>query len=139
MMVLRTVDHAAHTIAFHTDRRAAKVAAIAASPRVAVAAWDAPLQLRLHGAATIVTAGAARDAAWAAAGAGSRDYASTAPPGTVVADPAADAGDGDGRANFAVLEIVVDRFEWLELARGGHRRAAYVRDGAAWRGGWLVP
>ncbi|UAJ10136.1 pyridoxamine 5'-phosphate oxidase family protein [Glacieibacterium megasporae] len=144
VMVVRAVDRAAHCLTVYTDSRAAKVAVLVAAPRVAVTGYDTPtrLQLRLHGAATIATTGNAVDAAWAALTAGGRTaYQSIQPPGTPVAQPQASPvpPPDDGRANFAVVTIVLDRFEWLDLAVPGHRRAIHIRDGVDWRGTWLVP
>ncbi|QYE36291.1 pyridoxamine 5'-phosphate oxidase family protein [Polymorphobacter sp. PAMC 29334] len=157
VMVVRAVDRAAHCLTVYTDSRAAKVAVLVAAPRVAVTGYDTPtrLQLRLHGAATIATTGNAVDAAWAALTAGGRTaYQSVRPPGTPVAQPPPCRPPGtpvaqpppspvalpdDGRANFAVVTIVLDRFEWLDLSVPGHRRAVHIRDGVDWRGTWLVP
>lgn len=144
VMVLRAVDRAAHTLVFYTDVRAAKVAVLAANPRVAVTGYDLAtrLQLRLHGDASVATGGSAVDAAWAALpGHGRTAYQSIDSPGTPVGHPptAPRVPPDGGRARFAVVTVVLDRFEWLDLAAPGHRRAVYVRDGAAWRGCWLVP
>lgn len=143
VMVLRTVDRAANTLQVYSDARAAKVAVLAAAPRVAVTGYDPAtrLQLRLHGIASIATDSGA-DAAWAAlTTAGRTAYQSVDAPGTAVAGPPPlpDVPGDEGRARFAVVTIVLDRFEWLDLAVPGHRRACHVRDGAGWRGSWLVP
>jgi pyridoxamine 5'-phosphate oxidase len=144
IMVLRAVDHDAGTIAFHSDRRAAKVAMVAAEPRVAVTGYDgaARVQLRLHGTATVSAGGAAVDVAWAGLPESARDtYRRAAAPGTPVAVPpelpVVTPADG-GRDRFAVVTVTLDRIEWLDLAVPGHRRAVHRRvDG--WRGAWLVP
>ena len=144
VMVLRTVDRAAGTLAFYTDVRAAKVARLAANPRVAVTGYDhaTRLQLRLHGDASVATDGDAVDDAWAAlSDRGRTAYQSVDPPGTPVArPPAASRAPADGgRAQFAVVTVILDQFEWLDLAVAGHRRAQYVRNGTLWTGQWLVP
>lgn len=144
IMVLRAVDHDAGTIAFHSDRRAAKVAMVAAEPRVAVTGYDgaARVQLRLQGTATVSAGGAAVDVAWAGLPEAARDtYRRAAAPGTPVAVPpelpVVTPVDG-GRDRFAVVTVTLDRIEWLDLAVPGHRRAVHRRvDG--WRGAWLVP
>ena len=143
VMVLRAVDRPAATLTFFTDRRAAKVAAVAAAPRVAIVAWDsgAHLQLRLRGTATLVAAGPAVDAAWAGVPSLSRrQYRTLAAPGTVAdsSDAAAEIGP-DARANFALLIVTVSLLESLDLAGAIHRRAHYERVGADWVAGWRVP
>jgi pyridoxamine 5'-phosphate oxidase len=144
VIVVRSVDRAAHSLTVYSDRRAAKIAVLAAAPRVAVTGYDTAtrLQLRLHGTATVATAGADIDAAWAALTPFGRSaYQNVEPPGTPVPHPLGPPvlpADG-GRAAFAVITIVVDRFEWLDLAVPGHRRGLHVRDGGGWKGCWLVP
>ena len=73
--------------------------------------------------------------------AGRTAYQSVEPPGTPVTEPPASPitpSDG-GRGAFAIVTIVLDRFEWLDLAVRGHRRARHVRNGSDWQGRWLVP
>lgn len=144
VMVVRTVDRVAHCLTVYSDVRAAKISVLTAAPRVAVTGYDTAtrLQLRLHGTAMVTTTGAEVDAAWAALTPSGRSaYQSIEPPGTPVPHPLGPvvAPPDGGRAAFAVVTIVLDRFEWLDLAIPGHRRALYRRDGAGWRGGWLVP
>lgn len=144
VMVVRAVDRAAHCLTLYSDVRAAKIAVLAAAPRVAVTGYDTAtrFQLRLHGTAAIATAGAEVDMAWAALTPSGRSaYQSIEPPGTPVPHPLGPpaAPPDDGRAAFAVVTIVLDRFEWLDLAVPGHRRALHVRDGGEWKGRWLVP
>ncbi|MGI4877087.1 MAG: pyridoxamine 5'-phosphate oxidase family protein, partial [Janthinobacterium lividum] len=134
----------AHCLTLYSDVRAAKIAVLAAAPRVAVTGHDTAtrFQLRLHGTAAIATAGAEVDMAWAALTPSGRSaYQSIEPPGTPVPHPLGPpaAPPDDGRAAFAVVTIVLDRFEWLDLAVPGHRRALHVRDGGEWKGRWLVP
>jgi pyridoxamine 5'-phosphate oxidase len=153
VMVLRTVDRAQATLRFHSDARAAKLAAIGDAPSVSVLGYDAGarVQVTLSGTARLGDA-AVSDAAWAATALYSRRcYLAHPAPGTAVDsalsglsdDLAARAPEPQeseaGRANFAVLLITVDRLEWLELNARGNRRAAFVRDGDAWRGTWLIP
>lgn len=144
VMVVRAVDRATHSLTVYTDVRAPKVAVIGAAPRVAVTGYDTAtrLQLRLHGVATIAIGGAGVDTAWAAlTAAGRTAYQSVEPPGTPVTEPPASPitpSDG-GRGAFAIVTIVLDRFEWLDLAVRGHRRARHVRNGSDWQGRWLVP
>lgn len=153
VMVLRGVDRARHCLRFHTDRRAMKAAQISADPRVCIVGYDADarLQLRLHGVA-VVQSGAEASAHWAATEAfGRRAYRTTLPPGSRLAAPgsglpaefervaAGEPPSEAGRENFAVLEVTLDRIEWLLLAHSGHRRAVHRRTGNGWHAEWCVP
>jgi pyridoxamine 5'-phosphate oxidase len=154
VMVLRKADPLAATLRFHTDLRSAKVEELRQSPVVSVVGYDpqAKVQIRASGIAAIAHDGTMSNAAWAATSiSGRRCYLADPAPGT--ASPVATSGlpspfdqtmptlveSEAGRANFAVLLVTVDRLEWLYLAASGHRRAAFTRDGDAWRGRWLVP
>ena len=144
-VVLRGFDPAARRVVIHSDVRAAKVAEIGADPRVALHVWDDgnQVQVRLDGDAALQPDGIAR-AEWDRLHAGSRETYRVRPvPGRVLADPAAaDADRVDEEAafgNFAVIVIEVDGMEWLHLARGGHRRAAFAWTGDGMRAEWLVP
>ena len=154
VMVLRQVDRIAGSFRFHTDRRAAKVDQLARSGRVAIIGYDtrAKIQLRASGIAAIATQGAPVDEAWAATSLSARRcYLADPAPGSVASGPTSGlpkafetalpdiAASEAGRPNFAILIATIDRFEWLQLAATGHRRAAFTRDGDAWHGMWLVP
>ncbi len=149
-VVLRGVDRAAGTVRFHTDARSAKVAEILAEPRVTVHGYDpeARVQLRLHGVATLHADDALADASWAESANASRVcYRGAHGPGTPLEAPeAADPGEAErrpadpdaGREHFRAVLVTVERFEWLHLAHGGHRRAVHVRE-TGWQGRWLAP
>ena len=145
LMVLRGVDAAARTLRFYTDRRAAKVAELAADPRVAVTGYDpaARLQLRLRGCGRILGGSAVADC-WRGIGdSGRRAYATIAAPGTRLDGPGsglpAEIVPAEAEANFAILEVTADRLEWLLLAPSGHRRARYEFANGSWTGSWRVP
>lgn len=141
-VILRGVDPAARVLRLHTDRRSAKVAEIAAEPRIALLAWEARarVQLRLAGRAVVLTDGPAWQAAWDAVPPPARhDYAQRDPPGTFVLQPPAAPGSEDPARNFAVILLTVDRLDWLRLAAGVHRRAGFAWEGDAAQGTWLVP
>lgn len=143
VMVLRGVDRPAATLTFFTDVRAAKVAAVALAPDVAVVGYDAGerLQLRLRGTAAIATTGAAVVAAWTALSPDARDaYRTAAAPGSPADSSAAAARlAGDGRATFALLVVSLAEIEWLDLAGPVHRRARYRLVGTEWDAMWCVP
>ena len=154
IMVLRHVDRSGSTLRFHTDIRSGKAAQIAEHGTVSVLGYDASakVQIRASGTAQIITMGTIPDTAWAATSpSGRRSYLTTLAPGsisdhatsglpkayetTVPTWPESEAG----RANFAIIVITLNRFEWLHLASTGHRRAAFERSGDTWAGKWLIP
>ncbi|MGI4954554.1 MAG: pyridoxamine 5'-phosphate oxidase family protein [Janthinobacterium lividum] len=144
-VVLRGFNPATRRLVIHSDRRAAKVAEIAVSPRVALHVWDdgAKVQVRLDGAAALQPEDVARTE-WDRLHSGSRDtYRIRPAPGTALADPAVadtDRVDEDAAyANFAVIAVQVDGMEWLHLARDGHRRAAFTWTADGMQAEWLVP
>ncbi len=154
VMVLRHVDRSGSTLRFHTDIRSGKAAQIAEHGTVSVLGYDASakVQIRASGTAEIITTGTIPDTAWAATSpSGRRSYLTTLAPGTIsdhatsglpkayeTTVPTLSESEA-GRANFAIIVITLDRFEWLHLASTGHRRAAFTRSGDTWAGKWLIP
>lgn len=154
VMVLRAVDQVRGCFRLHTDRRAGKVAELAATPRAALLFYDAGarLQLRVEGRARIETEGAEVDSAWAASRPFSRRcYTAPQAPGTESPGPASGlpphletreptlAESEAGRGNFAILLLEAERLEFLHLAFTGHRRGVFLRDETGWEGRWLIP
>ena len=147
IMVLRAWDRDERTLRFHTDARSPKTAAIGDGATVGVLFYDpaAKVQLRCGGTGRIERDGPIADAAWAAADAYARRcYLIEPGPGTALATPGSGlpadlegvrpdlARTEAGRANFAVLLVAVERFDWLYLAHTGHRRAVIDEEGARW-------
>lgn len=145
-VILRQVLTDERQLLFYTDSRTRKLRDLAACPRVALLMWDGPhrRQLRLSGSARRLEDPKAVDLHWARIPeAGQRDYATTLPPGTPL--PAGDHPEAElsptvARSQFVVLAVEVDRMEWLELRREGHRRGAFTwsREGP-WSAQTLVP
>lgn len=143
-MVLRGFDAGARTLRFHTDRRAAKFAELAAGPRVAIHIYDAAaqIQLRLQGHARWHVDDAVAAAAWDASRPQSRlCYGADIAPGSPVpAPPSAPVKADAGFAQFGVVICRVERLEWLWLAAAGHRRARFTwHDDGAREATWLTP
>jgi hypothetical protein len=157
-VVLRHADPDDRVLAFHTDRRTAKVAEIRANRRVAWHGWDASRseQLRLHGRATVHTGDEVADALWEAGTPQELHlYMRPATPGTPLDNP----GDGladvvksdfedltmedvaPGRRYFAAVRTVIDEIHWLHLHPEGHYRARFRYDPSqdGFEGDWLVP
>jgi len=121
-VVLRAWTPATGELVFHTDRRASKVAELAADPRACLLAYDeaARLQIRLRGRVAMQPA---LRAVWDALPAMSRlIYRVGTTPGAPVSD-APDLDDAAGLANFVVCTVQVTAVDVLHLAAGGHRRA----------------
>ena len=143
-VVLRGFDAAAWTLRFHTDRRSAKAAELAAEPRAMLHGYDpaTQVQLRLAGRVSLHHDDALADSAWAAMPARSwLDYAAALRPGARVAEPPAAARDAaSARANFLAAVMQVESIDWLLLAPHGHRRARFDRDAAGTcTAYWIAP
>ena len=150
MMVLRGYDPAKRLLRLHTDVRSAKVAAIGQGAPVGVLFHDPDvhIQIRAKGRGRIETEGPVVDEAWASSTPYARRcYLVEAAPGTPLLEPRsglppevegicpAEEQLLPARANFAVLLIEVDEFDWLWLCNDGHRRARFT--GGEWS--WVLP
>jgi len=149
-IVLRQVSRADRLLAFHTDARSEKVAELRRDPRIAVVAndLDALVQIRAEGVASICDDEAQRRAIWQS----SRPhtlllYRAPLRPGTPIESPEeahvtpspGDAPTDDGYRNFCLVHVTVTRIDWLELARGGHRRAVFDVNDDGYAGRWIAP
>jgi len=156
VMVLRECDPSARLLRFHTDSRAGKVDAIGDGAPVSLLFYDpkAKIQIRAQGHGAIETEGERVDAAWRASTLFARRcYTADPAPGSIIAEPLSglppelegvepsEAEAAPGRANFALLMVTLERFEWFYLSHLGHRRAAlcWASNLASWQGNWLIP
>ena len=146
IMVLRHYDPVQSVLRFHTDARAPKSAVIGEGAPVGVLFYDQPqkVQIRCRGIGRIVRGGAEVEAAWQASSRFARRCYLGEGPG--VASPVATSGlpeafegiepDEDdlitARANFALLLVRIESFDWFHLAHTGHCRAVFDQDGARW-------
>ena len=146
VLVLRAFGVATRTLTFHTDTRSAKLPELALNNQVAVTFYDAArkVQLRLNGTASVHANNALSHQRWAAARPSSLRCYLGAQPGTVSSVPTSGLpAQVEGREpalhelavaelNFAVLQINVQRMEWLHLHTRGQRRALFTWiDGSA--------
>jgi hypothetical protein len=53
--------------------------------------------------------------------------------------PPATDGSEEGRWNFAVIVVTVDRIDWVRLAPGADRRCRFDWTGGDLRASWLIP
>ncbi len=138
-VVLRDVDAALRTLVVFTDSRSPKVSEIGKQQAGLFVFWSSRLswQVRARVTLSIQTSGPEVDAYWqqVSQSAGARDYMAQTAPGTVCAGAANTAGADTGTPHFAVMKAQVTEMDWLELGRGGHRRARILADG--WE--WLMP
>lgn len=121
VIVVRSVDADACALEIFTDARSAKVAEIAADPRVALTFWDPQTseQLRMTAEARAVTDPARIADRWQAIGAAGQALYDRDP----------------GR--FVVLEVDWTAWDWLWIGGEPHRRATFTwtpqgRREAAW-------
>jgi pyridoxamine 5'-phosphate oxidase len=138
-VVLRGFDPDGRELRFHTDRRAPKVAALRADPRLTLLFYDpgVRLQVRVPAVATVHHEDGTAAAAWGSSAESSRaPYALADKPGTELraddpvpnpAPPAVDDAVAFGR--FVLVTCKFETMEVLELGSAGHRRAAFVWDG----------
>ena len=147
-VVLRQVDRGARLLAFQTDFRSPKCAAIRANPAVVLLFYDgvSRIQVRAKTIATLHHDDDIARAAWLAVSERNQmNYRSPYPPGTVI--PAVDCSPTHsnelrieaGRENFAVVHCAVIEFDWLMLHPQGHRRIRFKFSGGAVTNEWLVP
>lgn len=142
-VVLRRVDASLATLSFFADSRSEKMAELLTQPKAMLVFWSTRLnwQLRARVSIEMHTSGTAVEAVWervkqsAAAG----DYLSAQAPGQkLLADDVAGGAaksDANVQHHLAVLTAQIEEMDWLELARGGHRRARFGAQ--AWA--WLTP
>lgn len=149
-VVLRRVDRAGRRFWCFADRRSDKILEIEADPRIAWVSFDPMMriQLRWSGRARVVVDGELVDASWAGMNDTQRDeYACAASPGTVLNEgwdrpetPPKRVAPQEARQWFCMIEILVERLDWLALNPVGHQRARFKWDSSgAMRSAWVAP
>ena len=140
VLVLRAADAQARTLTFHTDTRSAKLPELAADRRGALTFYDAArkAQVRINGTISVHAGDELSHQRWAAARPSSLRCFLGAQPGGVSAEPTSGLpAQMEGREpdpqelrtaepHFAVLQVTVQRLEWLHLHTGGQRRALFT-------------
>lgn len=132
-VTLREVHEAARGLVFYTDDRSPKLAQIRAHPRGALLAWCERLswQLRLQVVLSIETDAALTQSRWSRLRMtpAAQDYLSPMAPGEPLGQDGLERGS---REHFAMVNARVEKVDWLELHRDGHRRALIDTEGARW-------
>ncbi len=156
VMVLRSIDTEKRLIRFNSDRRAAKVTQISENANVSVLGYhpEAKIQLRMGGTSEILKDGHHFETAWKNASPyGKRCYLADPGPGQIVAEPSSGLApklEGvkpseeqlvPAKQNFSILQVKIDKLEWLYLAHTGHRRAQFSwnEEQQEWDSQWLIP
>ena len=136
-VVLRETDTSLAQLRFFTDGRSLKVAELAAQPCALVVFWSKRLswQLRVRVVISTHVTGPVVETVWdrvrqsAAAG----DYLSACAPGTALVAPKP--ANLLNEHHLVVMTAQVQDIDWLELGKGGHRRARFSNE--TWE--WLTP
>ena len=136
-VVLRHADTKLHSLHIYTDSRSPKVAELIQDPAAMLIFWSKRLnwQLRVRVDMCIQTTGPQVDAVWervsqsAAAG----DYLSTHAPGDALPVEQDAPSDKSHKHHLAIMVAQVQQIDWLELRRGGHRRALLGANTWEWR------
>ena len=144
VLVLRACDAAARRLTFHTDTRSAKIPELASDPRAALTFYDAArkVQLRINGIGRVHAGDALSRQRWAASRPSSLRCYLGAQPGAVSPEPTSGLPAqvlgrepelselASAEPYFAVIDVTVQRLEWLYLHTRGQRRALFVWDAA---------
>ena len=145
-IVLRTFDAPSRCIGVHTDTRATKYAQLQYNPAVALHVWDAGRrqQVRVLGRASLHVGDAAARAAWAALRPLARQlYRVKQSPGVPLLDPSpmqyGEYPEAAAFASFAVINVVFNRIETLNLTATGQIRARFDWSDTGLTASWLVP
>ena len=139
IVVLRSADRQAGTVAVHTDTGSVKVTELQRDARASLHIWneEAQLQMRLRGEVRIAT-GPEVSHLWARMPDPSRaNYGVTPTPGTEIAQSDAYERHADP-ARLAQLTLHIAEMDVVHLSDDYHRRALYRRDDN-WQGQWLAP
>lgn len=147
-IVLRDFSLAPASLLFTTDVRSAKVQEMRDNPQVSLLGWDAEnsFQLRLEGKAGCVDEGELRRTVWQKLRPAAQQlFYSPDSPGGILDDPDAlrsghaSASLADPPENFALIRIMIERVESLDVSSEPHQRREFLLQANGWTGRWLVP
>jgi pyridoxamine 5'-phosphate oxidase len=136
-VILRGASTAERKLVFFTDSRSQKMADIAHDNRVALLFWNARnnTQLRVCGNAAPEASELTVNSHWDRIPEFARkDYATLSAPGTALHTAEGGVELSLARANFTVLNVLVEQMELLQLDRNGHIRVMLALNSA---GGWM--
>jgi hypothetical protein len=132
-VVLREVDINARELVIYSDSRAAKARQLSRQPGALLVLWSKRLgwQLRCRANCLVEVDGLMVSSRWERVrwSPSAQDYLSPLAPGAPLeAAPPALAQ----RESFSAITAHIDRIDWLELHREGHRRAVFGESEAHW-------
>lgn len=142
-VVLRSVNRNEELLEIYTDSRSSKFTELSQNPSAQFVFWSTRLnwQLRVRTTCTLLSSGPYVDSVWqnVKQSPSSGDYLTLTAPGSAI-DPTSDQVNHKEQNKelshyFAVISCKITEIDWLELSRGGHRRAM-LKD-KQWQ--WLVP
>ena len=151
ILVLRGADRTLHCLWFYTDARSAKAAQLDKCPHACAIGYDPRdgVQLRVRGNVKLHRDSELAERHWEQVEFHVRNaYAVPLKPGQPLMRPdprmrmhrdqlAAD-DRAEGRRNFAVIELIIDEIEWLQVSDVEDRRAV-IRAADGWRVTPLAP
>lgn len=147
-VVMRRADRENSLLAFHTDLRSPKVHEIEMKPHVAIVVgdWPAGIQIRLDGIARVVQNHDERLAIWNSSRPRTLTlYRAPLAPGTAIESPEHARpsplvyGQVDGFENFCVIEVCIQKIDFLDVSRDIHRRAKFSFTQGEWQASWVAP
>ena len=137
--MLREVDVVRNNLVIYTDERSSKVSEIMTQQDGLFVFWSGRLnwQLRVRVNVTAITSGLEVEQLWqrVSQSAAANDYLGQDAPGTVRCETVNPTKTTSQKNYFTVLNAAVTEMDWLELRRGGHRRARILTE--SWE--WLTP
>lgn len=147
-IVLRDFSLTPASLLFTTDVRSAKVREMRDNPQVSLLGWDAQnsFQLRLEGEAVCVDERELRCTVWQKLRPAAQQlFYSPDSPGDILDDPDtrrsghASASFAEPPQNFALIRVMIERVESLDVDSEPHQRCEFLLQQQGWRGRWLAP
>lgn len=151
-IILRGVEFQQALLTFYTDLRSGKIADLAHDPRVSLLFWNprSNEQLRAWGKAIVVSDSSLVEKHWSRIpDYAKKDYSTLSAPGALLTNLAVDAESGgateplldldSARQNFRIIQVQVQRMDYLKLDREGHQRVGLSLSDGVWKAQTLVP
>ena len=152
-VVLRKTSTQQRQLSIYSDARAQKIWQINEHPHVSLLFYDPTLQIqiRAQGEGTIITDQSQLDDIWNPLPPAARKMylapmkpgsplnqpTPNLPPDIISRDPTLEESQ-QGRPNFAVINITIDKIDWLYLKKEGHVRAKFTYINNEWQGTWIA-
>jgi pyridoxamine 5'-phosphate oxidase len=147
-VVMRRADRENSLLAFHTDLRSEKVREIEKEPHVGIVVgdWPAGIQIRLDGLARVVEDRNERLVIWNSSRPRTLTlYRVPLVPGTAIETPedarpsSPTPGPLEGFENFCVVDVHIQKIDFLDVSGKTHRRAKFSLERGQWQATWVAP